>query len=262
MKRTMYIRRKGFNYYTDYTEKYLHDALSGYGYNLVRERENSVFAVTVYISEEKYMTLQSVFIDMLPEEELPAASEAFSSAFRSEVIISAGGGEPHGGVAYVFYFSDVYSAYDLPPFVESGEPELKQITGNLTPFIPGVPRVYSFVNYGGPAAGLEVRIEGADASDFEDFTVNRWATKNRRITEKPAFERANTGLMARLPDFVIPAGINRGSAVLRGRTLDRERDKRGLYLRLIPAAGCRQEDIKLTICPYGGDEVEVILQGL
>ena len=262
MKRTMYIRRKGFNYYTDYTEKYLHDALSGYGYNLVRERENSVFAVTVHISEEKYMTLQSEFIDMLPEEELPAASEAFSAAFKSEVIISNEGSGPRGGSTYVFYFSDMYSAYDLPPFVESGAPILKQITGELVPFMPGIPRVYSFVNYGGPAAGLEVRIEGADMSDFEDFTVNRWAAKDKRITETPAFELTNSGLVARLPDFVIPAGINKSSAVLRGRTLDRERDKRGLYLRFIPSGGCRQDNIKITICPYGGDEVGVILQGL
>ena len=62
MKRVLYIKRKGFNYYTDYTELYLHEALQNYGFSLIREKEKSTFGVTVYISEnEKYMAVLSPF---------------------------------------------------------------------------------------------------------------------------------------------------------------------------------------------------------
>ena len=247
MKRTMYIRRKGFNYYTAYTEKYLHDVLSGYGYYLVREKDKSVFSVAVSIPEqEKYMSLQSSFLDMLAEDELPFVGDAFSEAFKSEVIIAPAVEDSPLFPRYVFYFSDIYNAFDLPPFVTTGAPELVQETHIPAPIIPGEPRVYEFVNYGGPGVGLDIHVYGAAEGCFEEFTVNRWI-KNRRITENISFKKEDNCLFASLPDFVIPAGINRNSAVLRARKLFTEKSQRGFYIRFIPGYNFSPESTRIIL---------------
>lgn len=256
MKRTMYIRRKGFNYYTAYTEKYLHDALSDYGYYLVREKEKSIFPVIVYISEqEKYMALQSSFLDMLAENELSHAGEVFSEAFKSEVIISPADeiiSPPF--IPYVFYFSDIHNAFEIPAFVTAGAPDPVQEMKSLMPITAGEPRVYSFVNYGGPGVGLDIFIYGAKDGCFEEFTVNRWGKKNQRITETLSFTTIEGGLLASLPEFIIPAGINRNSAVLRARKLESEKNQRGFYFRFIPGQYFDPENVRISFRPYGSEK--------
>ena len=254
MKRTMYIRRKGFNYYTDYTEKYLHDALSNYGYYLVREKDKSVFLVVVSIPEqEKYMSVQSSFLDMLSEDEIAAAGEIFSESFKSEVIIAPTFENSPLLPWYVFYFSDTHNAFELPAFVTKGSPEPVQETRDLTPITPGKTRVYDFVNYGGPGVGLDICIYGADEDCFEEFSVNRWI-KNRRITVNAAFVKEDDHLFASLPNFVIPAGINKNSAALRGRKLATEKSQRGLFIRLIPSQNFHQEHVRILLRPHGSEK--------
>ena len=89
MKRMLMIKRKGFNYYTDYTELYLHRAFQNYGYSIVRDKTESEFSVIVCISEtEKYMKMTSQIFDELSESDIANLCNLFSEAFKSEAIMS------------------------------------------------------------------------------------------------------------------------------------------------------------------------------
>ena len=52
VKKLFLIKRKGFNYYTDYTELYLHKAFENKGYYLVKDESKCLFHVIVDISEK------------------------------------------------------------------------------------------------------------------------------------------------------------------------------------------------------------------
>ena len=88
MKRVFLIKRKGFNFYRDYTELYLHQSFENKGYHLVKEKGKSLFNVIVDVSlSEKYMTVLSPYFDTLTEDEAKAFADILNDNFKSEVII-------------------------------------------------------------------------------------------------------------------------------------------------------------------------------
>ena len=89
MKKVLMVSKKGFNYYTDYTEMYLHKAFQNYGYSIVRNKKKSDFSVFVSFPEsEKYMNIVSPFFDDLDKHDITDLCSFFSEAFKSDVIMT------------------------------------------------------------------------------------------------------------------------------------------------------------------------------
>ena len=246
MKRVLYIRRKGFNYYTDYTELYLHNALQSYGYSLIREKEKSTFNVTVYISEtEKYKALLSPFFDSIDETELLSLCENFSIAFKSEAMISVCPDDAiFPGEKEFFMFSDKFSAFDEPVYLTEEAPKLKMKTAECF-FRTNKPYHIRFVNNGGRLSGIRIVLDFDE--DISDLTIDEaeiiYYEKKNEIRIPLSFVRTDNGFCSQADFFYLEKGINPASAVLRAKKLYNEEVRLGFSLKFSPES---YADIILT----------------
>lgn len=236
MKRVLYISRKGFNYYTDYTELYLHNALQNYGYNLIRQADKSTFNVTVYISEsEKYMTLLSPLFDSIDEADLPSLCENFSKNFKSEVIVSAcPDNSIFPGEKEVFMFSDSFSAFDEPIYLTDEPPKLKWKTADCF-FRTNEPYLIRLVSIGGKLSDVRIALEFEETSDtllINEAEITYYKNK-KQFTQPLTFINDGTCFFSRADFLSIDKGINPYCALLRAKKLYTEEDKLGFSLKLL-----------------------------
>lgn len=234
MKRLFLIKRKGFNYYTDYVELYLHRSFENKGYYLIKEESKSLFNLIVDISEtEKNMTVLSPYFDSLSEEETNKFAELLSSNFKSEVIsMPYSGNYDFKGTPYRFMFSDVHNAFEEDAYVYDDNPEL--VREVFSPCISQSPYVAEYINYGGAFYGLDITIS-FDNNDVElgEATFNYFEGRDR-ISKEIAFEKTNNVFKCEIADFVMEKGINRYSAALRGKKKQDEKTKHSFYIRFVP----------------------------
>lgn len=235
MKRVFLIKRKGFNFYTDYTELYMHQAFEQKGYHLVKEVEKKLFGVIVDVSTaEKYMTALSPFFDTLTEEEAEAFAKILSEKFKSDVLIDyITGNYEVKEVPYVFFFSDVHNAFNEDVYVYDKAPEfVREIRSSYCKSGD----IYSegYVNYGGGFKGIEISVS-FDTENVEIDEAFLTITPKREIERLGiAFEKKNGAFVCALKDFAMEKGINRYSAVLRGSKLQKEKDKYGFGIHFKP----------------------------
>lgn len=240
MKRVLYIRRKGFNYYTDYTELYLHNAFMNYGYSLIREQAKSNFGVTVYISEsEKYMALLSPFFDNIDESDLLELCEIFSKAFKSEAIVSVCPDDAvFRGDREYFMFSENFSAFDEPVYLTEAPAKLKRKTADCF-FRTNEPYLIRFVNNGGKLSGISVILDFEE--DISELSMDKaeiiYYENKKEIRKTIAFVKSDNFFFAEADFPVIDKGINPASAVLRAKKLYNEEEKHGFALKLTPESG-------------------------
>ena len=239
MKRMLLIKRKGFNYYTDYTELYLHRSFENKGYYLVKEESKSVFSVIVDISEtEKYMTALSPYFNTLSDEEIKEFAELLSVNFKSEVIVL-----PYEenykfkGIPCRMMFSDTHNAFEEDAYVYDSRPEF--IRECFSDCISYQPYVIEHINYGGAFNGLDITLT-FDSSDveLEETTLNYFKGKDR-ISKEIIFEKSGNKFKCSRPDFIMDKGINKYSAVLRGKKRENEKSKCGFYIRFVPKSATK-----------------------
>ena len=246
MKRVLYIRRKGFNYYTDYTELYLHNALQSYGFSLIREKEKSTFGVTVYISEsEKYMAALSPFFDSIGDEDLLTLCEHFSKTFKSETIVSACADDSvFPGDKEYFMFSENYSAFDEPIYITDAPAKLKRKTASCF-LTANKPYLIRFVNNGGKLSGADIVLDFEEnISHLSIADAEIIHCENKKDVRNPlAFTKVGNSFSAKADLIYIEKGINPSSAVLRAKRLYNEEIKYGFCLKFTPVC-C--DDIILT----------------
>ncbi len=237
MRRVLYIKRKGFNYYTDYTELYLHRAFEKYGYSLIRERDKSSFGITVYISEEeKYMAFLSPYFDSLQETDLSEICENFSKAFKSEAILSVySDSAVFTGEKHIFMLSDKYSAFDEPVYLTEEKPKLKWKTATVK-FQANSLYHIRLVNIGGKLSGVDIVLDfdentnrlTIDASEIIYYENKKEIRRNLCFSKDGDSFRANA-------DFLhIRQGINQNCAVLRAKKLYTEEERHGFTLLIKP----------------------------
>ena len=233
MKKLILIKRKGFNYYTDYVETYLHRAFKDKGFYLVKDEKNSLFDVLVDVSEnEKYMTLLSSYFDTLSKQEIDDFVEKLGIYFKSEVLIAECEEYRYKGVPYKIGFSDTHNAYEEDGYVYNTEPELVRESFSLCR--ANEPYVISCVNYGGAFKGIEITLLfDNDDVELEDVSLNYIQGKNR-VSREIVFEKENNVFSCVIDDFAMDKGINRYSAKLRGKKKVNEKEKCGFYVRFIP----------------------------
>lgn len=237
MKRVLYIKRKGFNYYTDYTELYLHNAFQKFGYNLVRDPIKSSFCVTVFISEaEKYMAFLSPYFDSLSDDDLISICEKFSAEFKSEAVFSLCKDDmKFSGEKETFMFSDRYSAFDEPVYLTDEKPELTIKTAD-TYFTANKPYLIRFVNTGGELSGIDVILDFYESTDkliIDEAEIIYY--ENKKEFRKALNFRKDSNSFTAEADFVnIKEGINQNCAVLRAKKLFNEELRHGFTLLIRP----------------------------
>ncbi len=236
MRRVLYIKRKGFNYYTDYTELYLHRAFENYGYNLIRENEKSSFSVTVYISEdEKYMSLLSPYFDSLKEDNLSDICENFSKAFKSEAVMSVcPDNAVFTGEKLIFMLSDKFSAFDEPVYLTHEQPKLKWKTADIY-FKANKPYLISLVNIGGELSGIEITLdfyENINNLIIKEAEIAYFENKKETCKEL-TFVKQENHFYANADFLHIEKGVNPKSSVLRAKKLYTEERIHGFCLKIL-----------------------------
>ena len=248
MKRIFLIKRKGVNFYRDYTELYLHQSFENKGYHLVKAKDKKLFGVIVDVSmSEKYMTVLSPYFDTLTEDEAKAFADILSDNFKSEVIIDYVTGDYEvKEIPYVFMFSDVHNAFLEDVYVYDNAPEFVR-ESHSTYCKSGDLYSEEYVNYGGGFKGIEIRI----SFDVEDVEI-----ENTFLTYEPhkeikrlqiAFEKKNGVFVCALDDFSMDKGINKHSAVLRCKKLQKEKWKHGFSIHFRPRSDIENLVVKVSV---------------
>ena len=245
MKRMLMVKRKGFNYYTDYTELYLHRAFQNYGYSVVRDKAKSDFSVIVYISEaEKYMKMTSPFFDKLSESDAVNLCDVFRDAFKSEVTIAEFTEYEYGSIdVYEFMLSKTYSAYDEPVYLIDEPPKLERRIRAVN-FKTNKDYYMSFVNVGGKFSGINITInfnEDIHDLDLSDAHISRFNGESFPRLEI-SFKKQNSSFIADVDFLKLEKGINPNSAVLRGKKRDNDEKRYGFWLSVLPVS---KEDVVL-----------------
>ena len=239
MKKMLMIKRKGFNYYTDYTELYLHNAFQNYGYSIVRDKDKSDFSVFVYISEaEKYMKVTSPFFDNLSENNVTELCDVFSEAFKSEVTITEASEYENDSInTYEFMLSNNHSAYDEPVYMVDEPPKLEWRTRDIN-FETNKDYCMSFVNVGGKFSGINITFdfnENIYDLDLSDAHISRW-NGHSFSRQEIVFKKEENSFKADIDFLKIEKGINPKSAVLRGKKRANEEERYGFWLGVLPVS--------------------------
>jgi len=248
VKKLFLIKRKGFNYYTDYTELYLHRSFENKGYYLVKDESKCLFSVIVDISEEKYMTVLSPYFDTLSEDDAREFSEILGSNFKSEVIaMPCTENYQFKGIPYRFMFSDIYNAFEEDIYVYDTSPEFVQEC--FSQCKSEQPYVVEYINYGGAFRGLEISLSFDNADVIlEEPSLNYYVGKEK-LTKELTFEKSGNKFYCSVPEFHMNKGINKYSAVLRGKKREDEKSKNGFYIRFVPRSSDEFLNVKMMVKP-------------
>ena len=239
MKKMLMIKRKGFNYYTDYTELYLHNAFQNYGYSIVRDKAKSDFIVSVYISEaEKYMKATSPFFDNLRENNVTKLCDVFSKAFKSEVTMAEASERENESInTYEIMLCNNHSAYDEPVYLINELPKLEQRI-SVIDFKTNTNNSISFVNVGGKFSGINITFDFEESMHdlvLSDAHISRFNGESF-LRQEFLFKKVNSSFKADIDFLKLEKGINPKSAVLRGRKRANEEDKFGFWLSVSPVS--------------------------
>lgn len=238
------IKRKGLNYYTDYTELYLHKSFEAKGYYLVKDESKCLFDVVTDISEDKYMAVLSPYFDTLSDDEIVEFAAVLSSNFKSEVITVPCIGEYRfKGTPYRCMFSDIYNAFEEDVYVYDARPEF--FIESYSKGRCNSPYLITYVNYGGEVNGLDITV----SFDIPDVVLSEasiiYYKGKDRISKELVFEKTENEHKCSVPDFYMEKGLNKYSAVYRGRKLADEKEKNGFSIRFIPL--CNGDDLNVEI---------------
>jgi len=265
------VKRKGFNYYTDYMERYFEKVVVEYNFHLTKRKEQADVWCIAFVSEpqsgeSKYMTfyspalsssLSSTALEDLTRligvcfksesvlEEADDALEELANISRTAYInadlsnlrsiIKQGYGFPE-----LFMFSKEYSAFDEPVFIMQGETVFKRCSQG----VGGGMFSLGVLNIGGPSKGLtiDVSFPHADEVGIENQRWSVWKNNNSPTQSSFDFMRIEVFnkivLHADLPDFDIHCGFNEYSTKLCG------------VGKMNAASKC---EISLLFTPYGNE---------
>ncbi len=265
------IRKRGFNYYTDYIEKYFDDAFSKYGFHLVKNPEHFEHSVYVLFDDSPWMTVASKWLDELDEDLLGKLSVDISESFKAPAIV-----EPYclskQDTIIECHFSCSHNAFEEPPFIKEGLTVLKWYMTD-TNCKSDKPFSLACLNYGGISKGLELIITGGFVEDdtvtldpLYIYSFKYDGKKKERIKyeakqQKIILSEGNKAYLYDFAEFEFPEGINQFSAKLRGKKGQDERNNRLVYLYLIASGDQRELDgMSIALLPKsnksGGVELE------
>lgn len=253
------LRKKGFNYYTDYTEKYLNETLEAYGYKLSLRKENGKGSLTLFWDESPWLTVSAPWFDEMSEEKVKEVAENLAEKFKTKYEIVNEEAVATYEEMHEYYITDGIGAIDEPFFISDGEPCFEWVT---MPFRQKYNEPYhiSFQNHGGIKKGLAAEIELSN----KNARIESFQMKSQRndgeyevFTTEPTVTENENGRVYQfvLHDYVIPEGINRYSIKLMGKKKQTECEKRRIYVSFLPVCD-HNETADVT------EEIRVSLKGL
>ena len=253
------LRKKGFNYYTDYTEKYLNETLEAYGYKLSLRKDNAKGSLVFTFNESPWLTVSSPSFNMLSDEALKEFAENLAEKFKTVYEIASEEPTEKFEERHEYYITDGVGAIDEPFFITEGEPCFEWVT---MPFRQNYNKPYhiSFQNYGGIKKGLVAEItvknKNAEIKDFELRKMDSNGEFEAFKTEPIVAEKQNSKIYRfEFPEYVIPEGINRYSIKLMAKKKQTESEKRRIYVSFLPVCD-HNETADIT------EEIRVSLKGL
>lgn len=253
------LRKKGFNYYTDYTEKYLNETLEAYGYKLSLRKENGKGSLTLFWDESPWLTVSAPWFDEMSEEKEKEVAENLAEKFKTKYEIVNEEAVATYEEMHEYYITDGIGAIDEPFFISDGEPCFEWVT---MPFRQNYNKPYhiSFQNYGGIKKGLvaEITVKNKNA-EIKDFELRKMVSNGEFEafkTEPIVAEKQNSKIYRfEFPEYVIPEGINRYSIKLMAEKKQTECEKRRIYVSFLPVCD-HNETADVT------EEIRVSLKGL
>ena len=284
------VKRKGFNYYTDYMERYLEKVAVEYGYHLTKRKSQAdkwciSFIGDPQLNGSKWIIFTSETWDNLTYEQVEELSRLIGACFKSESVLEAADdrlmeltrtmkavyfGEKNlekypeiaqsYGFPYPWFFSREHGAFDEPVYFAGGETVFKKYRHD-TFCESGKMYNVSALNVGGPSKGLAIDISFANI-DGVRIEESRWTVSNDR--KQYPFELIRTDandriiFHAELPDFDIHGGFNEYSAKLCGRAKMNAAERCAVHFLFTPCGGeaiLSSMEIAVTPCEYQDNKV-------
>ena len=271
MSAALKIIKKGFNFYTDYIDRYMHNTMENVGFHLVRDKEKADIAI-VCINDlnSRYMYFVSDYFLNADKNTKNIISTAAEKNFKSYAQFSEidtdrfsfgiTDGKPIIHInnkedtdLHIMMFSKKYNAFEEPAFVRGGNSELVNVSRDAE-FRTNKINMFTYQNYGGIKKGLTIY---ADA-DTDNIVFGKAEICKNGVAEELCFERISENGVYRykccLPDFEIPEGINKNSARLLYKKGQDERIKRQFFIKI-----CVEDkedkicDFRLTLIPWQKD---------
>ena len=263
------VKRRGFNYYTDYMEQYFENVAVQYGYHLTKRREQAEIGCVTFISEppygdSKWMTFISSSFADISYEQMLELSRNIGQCFKSECVVEMvddglfeifhaakqvyeGKGDfrimeeiaRKHGLPYCWFFSRKHSAFDEPIIITEAETAFKVVQYDAQ-CISHKGFLLSVMNIGGISKGLTISISFDKAYDIgiESTTLilHKKANDIERISlDTNRIDTDNkTAFRAELPDFQIQGGFNEYSAKMRGKGKQNVANSCSLTLLIVP----------------------------
>jgi len=86
------VKRKGFNYYTDYMERYFEKVAAEFGYHLTKRKEQAELWCVAFIDDpqsggSKWITITSPIFGEIPYAGLLELTQLIGEHFKSESVL-------------------------------------------------------------------------------------------------------------------------------------------------------------------------------
>lgn len=268
------LRKRGFNYYTDYAETYLERAFSPYGYYLTFRPEQQEWQCSLQYEGCEQLVFRAPWLEQLNASQLDALCAFLAKSFHTTARIVSEDAVPLNEdlpQTITYGFSSQAGAFFEPPFITEGSPVLRVITHDLLEFwSEETPVVVSYQNYGGPAKGLTVHFALPEdvsvktmelCSEWDPRLRKQNEAKTKSMVTVPQIVTSNGQheYLYEFPDFEIPEGINRFSRKLRGRKAAEEAACRRFWLRIFFSKQPSPGTVKLSVCPIAWNDPFTII---
>lgn len=245
MKTYIKLRRKGFNYYTDFTQKYLNAAFAEYSYYLTFRKEKAAFSVKFYWDDSPWFTFSADWLSDFDDEQTEQFAKHLAESFKTKYEIAhdfcvTGNSEC---IEYYLTADHNWAAVNEPPFIQEGHPKLQTVMYN-NPLVKGKETDVWIQNCGGIEPGLTIDAISSDPpielSDFfisyADFLqkgnvaqVNHiYPTTSKIVCNCPQTIRYT------FPDFVFPEGVNLYSTKLTAKNKQMQHMSRCFIVQFSP----------------------------
>ena len=182
------------------------------------------------------MAFLSPYFDNLNDNALLEFCEVFSTAFKSEAIVSVCTDDiSFPGEKEIFMFSDKFSAFDEPVYLTNEKTKIKMKTADAY-FTANKPYLIRLINVGGELSGADIILdfdENTDRLIIDEAEIIYYENK-KEVRRELSFYKDDDSFFAKADYLHIKEGINQNSAVLRAKKLFNEELRHGFALLIKP----------------------------
>lgn len=236
------LRRKGFNYYTDYTQRYLETVFNQSSYYQTLRHERAELSCEICFDSSPWLTFSANWLCNYSSEQTVRFAEALAEAFKTKYEIAHDFEKDKSACCMTYYFTKnkAYAAVNEDPFIRDGPPKLGIYCYSRC-LRDQQPAVISVQNFGGVSTGITVETTcAAGVIELTDFHILYQDTHGIEpyVSKMPTSIKADYArpqtTIYKFGDFSIPEGVNLYSTKLMGRAKQEQCNKRSFSVKFIP----------------------------